>query len=167
MHHVATASVVVELAQQGRKLPYRDVAHRYHPGHHLVPHTGVSIVHHGDGRSLGILGAHHLEYAIVHGHHGEAVDVEHAQEELVVLIFIEQVVAADVDLAAHRGLDDDGLVQVLADRVDELFDIGILETGGILGGPGGACHHQGRRNRGQTPAFPFIYHSWCYSNSLF
>ncbi|MNS45974.1 hypothetical protein D3C72_784560 [compost metagenome] len=167
MHHVAATGVVVELAQQGSEFPYRDVAHRHHPGHHLVTHAGVAVIHHRDGRSLGILGAHHLEHAVVHGHHGKAIDVEHAQEELVVLILIEQIVTADVDLAAHRGLDDDGLVQVLADRVDELFDVGILETGGILGGPGRASHHQGCRHSGQTPALPFIYHSWCYSNSLF
>ncbi len=136
MDHVAAAGVVVELAQQRRQLAHRDVAHRHDPGHHLVAAAGVALVHHRDGGGLGILGAHHLEHTVVHRDHGEAIDVEHAQEELVVLVFVEQVIAADVDLAPHRRLYDDGLVQVLADRVDELFDVGILEAGGVFGGPG-------------------------------
>ncbi len=167
MHHVAATGVVVELTQQGGQFAHRDIAHRHHPGHHLVANARVGLIHHRDGRGLGILGAHNLEHAVIHGHNGKAIDVEHAQEELVILLFVEQVVAADVDLAAYRRLYDDGLAQVLADRVDELFDVGILEAGRILGGPGRACHHQRRRDRGKTPALPFIYHSWCYSKSLF
>lgn len=76
--------------------------------------------------------AQHLEHAVIHRHHGKTVDVEHTQEKLVILLLVEQVVAADTDFATDRGLDDDGLVEILTHRVDELFDIGVLETGRIL-----------------------------------
>ena len=135
MHHVATTGVVVELAQQRRQFADRDVAHRHDPGHHLVAHARVAAIHHRNGGGLGIPRAQHLEHTVVHRHHGKAVDVEHAQEELVVLLLIEQVVAAHVDLAAHRGLYDDGFIEVLAHRIDELFNVGVLETGRVFGGP--------------------------------
>ncbi len=136
VHYVAATGVIVELTQQRGQFAHRDVAHRYYPGHHFVARARVTAIHHRNGGGLGIARAQYLEHAVIHRHHGKTVDVEHAQEELVVLLFVEQVVAADVDLAAHRGLDDDGLVEVLAHRVDELFDIGVLEAGRILGGPG-------------------------------
>ncbi len=136
VHHVATTGVVVELAQQRCKFTDRDVAHRHDPGYHLVAHARVAAIHHRNGGGLGIPRAQHLEHPVVHRYHGKAVDVEHAQEELVVLLLIEQVVAAHVDLAAHRWLYDDGFIEVLAHRIDELFNLGVLETGRVFGGPG-------------------------------
>ena len=150
MHHVTATGVIVQLTQQRSQLAHGNVTHRYHAGDHLVAHARILIIHHRHTGRLGRVGAQHLEHPVIHGDHGETIDIQYTQEKLVVLLFIEQVITAHIDLAAHRRLDNDGLVEILADGIDKFLNVRALEASGKLGGTNWlTCHQRGNQCSGQ------------------
>ena len=138
MDHAAGASVIVQLAEQRREIAGGDVGQGHHPGDDLIAFARRGLAGDRNGRGLGVFSADHLQHAVIHINHGEAVYIQHAEEELIILLFIEHIVTAHGDSAAYAGIDNHRFIQVFADGIDKFLDIGAFKTGGkfLRGGRG-------------------------------
>ena len=130
MDHAAGASVIVQLAEQRGEIAGGDVGQGHHPGDHFIAFARCSLAGDRDGRGFCIFSPHYLQYAVIHIDHGEAIHIQHAKEELIILLFIEHIVTAYGNGAAHAGIDNHRFIQVFADGIDKFLDIGAFKAGG-------------------------------------
>lgn len=130
MDHAAGAGVIVQLAKQRGEIAGGDVGQGHHPGDHFIAFARCSLAGDRDGRGFRIFSPHHLQYAVIHIDHGEAIHIQHAKKELIILLFIEHIVTAYGNGAAHAGIDNHRFIQVFADGIDKFLDIGAFKAGG-------------------------------------
>ena len=132
MHHAARASVIVKLAQQRRQIAGGDVGQGHDAGDDLIANTRRGIARHRHRGGFRVFRTHHFQDAVIHINYGETVDIKDAEEELIILLFVEHIVAAHGNGAAYAGIDNDRFIQVFTHRIDKFLNIGALEAGGKL-----------------------------------
>ena len=113
MRHAAHADAVVELAQYRRNVFGRDIAQRYHAHHHFIPFGDRLTAVLCQRGSFSLFGGDHLQDVIGHADDRIAIDIQHVEKELVILLLVELFIAAHRDLTFHRRIDNDGFAQVL------------------------------------------------------
>ena len=132
MHHAARAGVIVKLAQQRRQIAGGDVSQRHDAGDVLLASTRCGIARHRHRGGFRILRTNDFQDAVIHINPREAIDIEDAEEKLIILLFVEHIVATYGNGAAYAGIDNDRFIQVFTDRIDKFLNIGALKAGGKL-----------------------------------
>ncbi len=133
MDHVTDAGGIVELTQQRRQLANRHVFHAHHAGDDLVAFARIFTVGQRRTGGAGNARAHHFNHAVIHRDHRQAVQVQHAQEKLVIFVFRQHVIGSDRHRALHGRVDQNGFVQIAAYRINKFADIGVFKAGAKVG----------------------------------
>ena len=130
MHHAARAGVIVKLAQQRCQIAGSHVGQRNHAGHDFIPFTGGGIAGDRDRGGFGIFRTYHFEHAVIHIDNGKTIDIQYAEEKLIILLFVEHIVTTDGNGAAYAGVNDDRFIQVFTHGINKFLNVGSLKAGG-------------------------------------
>ncbi len=133
MDHVADPRGIVQLAQQRGQFAYRHVLHAHHAGDDLIPFARVFAVGHRHASGTRHAGTHHFDHAVIHWDHRQTVEIQHAQEELIIFIFRQYVIGSHRYRALNGGIDENRFIQIATYRIDKFANIGIFKTGAKVG----------------------------------